>query len=129
VKPVFWLLIFSLVVFDQFAKIFAVQYFRTTCNSGFAFGFSPDWFGLFIPIFVLFLVLVLFWFEKSRHNLFAFSLIFAGGFSNLLDRLWQGCVVDFIDLGFWPAFNVADAVISSGVVILAVGLIKNRIRK
>ena len=37
---------------------------------------------------------------------------------NLLDRLRRGSVVDFIDLRIWPVFNVADAAIVSGVVVV-----------
>jgi signal peptidase II len=42
-----------------------------------------------------------------------------GAASNLFDRLWRGGVVDFIDLGFWPVFNVADAAIAAGTVLAA----------
>jgi signal peptidase II len=38
---------------------------------------------------------------------------------NLLDRLVHGYVVDFVDIGFWPIFNLADLSIVSGVTILA----------
>jgi signal peptidase II len=38
---------------------------------------------------------------------------------NLLDRISHGFVVDFIDVGFWPIFNIADASIVTGVSILA----------
>jgi len=39
-----------------------------------------------------------------------------GAAGNLFDRLWRGGVVDFIDLGFWPVFNIADVAIVAGVV-------------
>ncbi|MDX1523266.1 MAG: signal peptidase II, partial [Anaerolineae bacterium] len=38
---------------------------------------------------------------------------------NLLDRVIHGYVVDFIDIGFWPIFNIADMSIVIGVSILA----------
>jgi signal peptidase II len=55
--------------------------------------------------------------------LFAFALFFAGGFSNLTDRLLHGgYVVDFINIGVGPlrtgVFNVADLFISAGVLVL-----------
>jgi signal peptidase II len=37
-----------------------------------------------------------------------------GAASNLIDRFWRKGVVDFIHLGFWPAFNLADVVICVG---------------
>ena len=40
-----------------------------------------------------------------------------GATSNLLDRLWRGGIVDFIAVGFWPTFNLADAAIMGGVLL------------
>ena len=56
---------------------------------------------------------------------FALALVFAGGFSNLIDRFVnEGYVVDFINLGAGPLrtgiFNVADIAISAGAILLAV---------
>lgn len=47
------------------------------------------------------------------------ALFFGGVVGNLLDRFFRGYVIDFLDLGFWPAFNIADASIS----LAALGLI------
>ncbi|MFT7636781.1 MAG: signal peptidase II [Candidatus Omnitrophota bacterium] len=44
--------------------------------------------------------------------------ITAGAVSNLADRIRYGHVVDFIDLGFWPVFNIADSAITSGAIFL-----------
>ncbi|MBI4151550.1 signal peptidase II [Candidatus Woesearchaeota archaeon] len=44
------------------------------------------------------------------------SLFLGGVLGNLIDRFFRGYVIDFIDLRFWPAFNVADAAISVAVV-------------
>jgi signal peptidase II len=46
------------------------------------------------------------------------GLVVGGAVGNLLDRLRLGYVVDFIDLGPWPTFNVADAAVTVGVVLL-----------
>ncbi|KKP78386.1 MAG: Lipoprotein signal peptidase [Candidatus Moranbacteria bacterium GW2011_GWF2_35_39] len=48
---------------------------------------------------------------------FSLLLIFSGAISNIIDRLFFGCVIDFIDLKFWPVFNLADIYITIGVVI------------
>lgn len=45
-----------------------------------------------------------------------FALFLGGVLGNFIDRLLRGYVIDFIDLSFWPAFNVADAAISVSVV-------------
>ena len=46
------------------------------------------------------------------------GLQLGGAAGNLIDRIRQGYVVDFLDLGWWPVFNVADSAIVSGIVIL-----------
>ena len=57
----------------------------------------------------------------------ALGLIFGGAVGNLIDRARFGAVVDFLDFywrGYhWPAFNVADASISVGVVLLALRML------
>jgi len=47
------------------------------------------------------------------------GLQLGGALGNLVDRVRQGYVVDFVDLAWWPVFNVADAAILVGVAILA----------
>lgn len=49
----------------------------------------------------------------------ALGLQLGGALGNLVDRLRQGHVTDFLDFGPWPVFNVADTAIVVGVVILA----------
>lgn len=53
---------------------------------------------------------------------FALSLVLAGALGNVIDRVQFGAVVDFLDFHafgwHWPAFNVADAAISCGAVLL-----------
>jgi len=57
-------------------------------------------------------------------NAIAFSLIMGGTVGNLIDRIRLEHVTDFIDVGFWPVFNVADSAITIGVVILVFSLIR-----
>lgn len=49
----------------------------------------------------------------------AMGLIVGGAVGNILDRLRHGYVVDFIQVGWWPVFNLADSAISVGVTMLA----------
>ncbi|MDP3879553.1 MAG: signal peptidase II [Dehalococcoidales bacterium] len=53
----------------------------------------------------------------------ALGLILGGTVGNLIDRLRLGSVTDFVDFGFWPAFNVADASIVIGALIFAYSLL------
>ncbi|SIN61445.1 signal peptidase II . Aspartic peptidase. MEROPS family A08 [Parasphingorhabdus marina DSM 22363] len=70
-----------------------------------------------------FAVLIWMWREQAKWDIFALSLVLGGAMGNILDRARLGYVADFADLhinGFRPflIFNVADACISIGVVIL-----------
>ena len=47
------------------------------------------------------------------------SLVLGGTVGNLIDRLRLGYVTDFINFGFWPAFNVADSAVVVGVIMVA----------
>lgn len=48
----------------------------------------------------------------------ALGLQLGGALGNLFDRLQQGYVTDFLDVGWWPIFNVADSAISIGMVLM-----------
>ncbi len=52
----------------------------------------------------------------------ATGLLLGGALGNLLDRLREDAVIDFIDLPLWPAFNVADMAITAGVLTLLAAL-------
>ena len=47
-----------------------------------------------------------------------------GGISNIIDRIFFGCVIDFIDLKFWPVFNLADVFVTTGAIIILIQTIK-----
>ncbi len=53
----------------------------------------------------------------------AFGLILGGALGNIIDRVRFGYVVDFVDLHWWPVFNVADSAISIGVVLLLIRIL------
>ena len=61
----------------------------------------------------------------ARHPILpvALGLLIGGSLSNLIDRLRLGHVTDFLDLRFWPAFNLADTFIVVGVAILLAALV------
>ncbi|MBC2778522.1 signal peptidase II [Parasphingopyxis marina] len=68
-------------------------------------------------------VIVWIWREKRVQDVFALGLVLGGAIGNLSDRIRYGYVADFIDLHFgdfqpFLVFNVADAAITIGVVIL-----------
>jgi signal peptidase II len=62
----------------------------------------------------------------DRLNAGGLSLVLGGAVGNLIDRLWLGHVVDFLDVYYgashWPAFNVADSAITVGAGLLLLGM-------
>jgi signal peptidase II len=91
-------------------------------NTGIAFGLFP---GAASPVTILTglaVVWMVVYFARSgsRHPIFpvAFGLLLGGSMSNLVDRVRQGYVTDFLDPEYWPAFNLGDVFITVGVGIL-----------
>jgi signal peptidase II len=103
-----------------------------TYNTGAAFSFLADqggwqrWFFVTLAVGVTGVMAV--WLNRlrSQERLTAASLSFiiGGAVGNLIDRLWTGRVVDFIDVYYdrwhWPAFNLADSAITLGVILMLV---------
>ena len=61
-----------------------------------------------------------------------FSLILAGGIGNLIDRIFRGYVIDYIDFNpliKYPVFNIADIFVVMGCVIVGINLIANVIKE
>ena len=91
-------------------------------NSGTAFGLFPNQTTLLIVV-SLVAIGFLFYFYRT-HAMpslvlrFAIGLQLGGAFGNLIDRVLNGEVVDFIDVGPWPIFNLADSSIVVGIFIL-----------
>ena len=107
---------------NQFFDIVYVQ------NYGVSFGlFSreiPHWVLVLIALLVV--ILILFLMINSNKNLEknAYFLIIAGAIGNIIDRILNSYVVDFISLHYemfyWPAFNFADIYITIGIIMLLV---------
>lgn len=147
-----WLWISVLViVLDQITKITAssmlnmhdpvpvVPMFNLTLmhNYGAAFSFLSSaggwqrWFFTIIAIGVSTFLTV--WLKRlgpeKKIEAIALVLIIGGALGNLIDRLWYGYVVDFIqvyyDQYFWPAFNIADSAIFIGAALIIYDTFRN----
>lgn len=93
-----------------------------------------------VPFFLLVstgaVVFIIFFFRKLEDDqhlmIWSLSLVFGGAIGNLIDRLHLSYVVDFIDwyvgTAHWPTFNVADAGITSGVVLLMLEWLRDTVR-
>lgn len=90
-------------------------------NKGVAFGFLSDG-GAIVPVVtgVALLALLVFFALNLRRPLawLPVGLLLGGAVGNLIDRVREGSVTDFVDLPLWPAFNLADVAITAGVLAL-----------
>jgi signal peptidase II len=95
-----------------------------TTNTGAVFGvFSDQTFIMTIASFVGVGILLFFYHSHSgseRLVRLSLGLLLGGAIGNLIDRIWLGKVTDFLDVGAWPIFNLADSAIVTGIVILVV---------
>ena len=144
-----WLAV-VVIVFDQLTKYIAstslemyqpiavMPMFNWTLmhNPGAAFSFLADqggwqrWFFAVIAIVVS--VVIVLWIKRleqhEKWQAIALALILGGAIGNVIDRIWLGYVVDFIQVyyqqWYWPAFNIADSAISIGVVMIIIDSIR-----
>ena len=106
--------------------LFGPVRFALVRNKAGAFGLG----GAFVPflaVAALLLVLVIVVKGTATEKLptaVALGLVVGGAFGNVIDRIFrspgflQGAVVDFVDVGFWPVFNLADSAITCGCLLL-----------
>lgn len=112
--------------------------FTLAFNSGAAFSFLNNtgaWHQWFFPLFssvMSFLIIIWMWSSphSQKSKLAGLSLILGGALGNLIDRFRLSYVIDFIDIYYrhyhWPIFNLADAAICIGAVLLFLGLSRNK---
>ena len=95
-------------------------------NSGIAFGLFGSRTSIVIVVTAIAVGAMLVFFARSgaRHPVLpvGLGLVLGGSISNLVDRVRLGYVTDFLDVGPWPAFNLADSFIVAGVAVLVVTL-------
>ena len=99
-------------------------------NRGAAFGILKNQVPLFIFISLFAIILIYFNLKKSRNkeNIvfnISLALILGGALGNLIDRLFLGYVIDFLDFRIWPVFNVADSAITIGAILLGYSILKS----
>ena len=139
-------IVLVIVVLDQITKIWAdttltmyeqipiTGFFNITkaYNYGAAFSFLDNaggwqrWFFTAVSLIVS-IVLSVWLFRMTRAERWlslSIALILGGAVGNLIDRVWYGYVVDFIQVywktSYFPSFNIADAAITCGTIILLV---------
>lgn len=135
-----WLVIAAIVIADQLTKHWALNRlsggrtidlvgslrFNLAFNKGIAFSQATGAGPLIGALGFVIVIVVVSWMRRSARGAAAVaaSLIVGGAIGNLVDRLlrgdaWlRGAVVDFVDLQWFPIFNVADSAITIGAVTM-----------
>ena len=120
-------LVASRLALDDEVRVLGPLSIHHVQNSGIAFGLFSSATPIVIVLTGLAVAWMLAFFARSgaRHPLLPVSLgfVIGGSLSNLIDRVRLGHVTDFLDLRFWPAFNLADSFIVVGVAILLATLV------
>lgn len=136
-KKSYIFLAFLIVISDQTTKYLANNFINPSMsveilpflnlvnvrNTGTAFGmFRSLGNNTFIIISIIAIAFIFFLLIKGKENPLGLSLILGGAIGNLIDRLFYGSVIDFIDVFVgrfhWPAFNVADSSLTIGIIII-----------
>lgn len=120
-----------IIVFDQLTKLLVYYNMPITNNGILDIGFVKNtgtFFGLFngmvnsniafILVSILALVLLSWVIYLEKLYTWSFGILFGGIFGNLIDRITRGYVLDWINLHWWPVFNIADAALVVGVCFL-----------
>jgi signal peptidase II len=92
-----------------------------TLNSGVAFGALAGGGAIVTVVIAVALVALLAYFATHVHRRLAWlptGMLLGGALGNVVDRLRDGAVTDFVKVPYWPAFNVADTSITLGVIAL-----------
>jgi signal peptidase II len=112
---------------DDSVKLIGPLTIHRVQNSGIAFGLFSQATAIVALATAVAVGWMLVFFARSgaRHPVLpaALGLLIGGSLANLVDRVRVGHVTDFLDIGWWPAFNLADTFICVGVTILVVALI------
>ncbi len=135
-KKIFLILLGIIIVFlDQITKytlmgknltiIPNILNFTYTENTGVAFGIGANNIFLTIIVNIIVLGVIIDCIRKNQTDfkiLIPLILIFSGGVGNLIDRIFRGYVIDFIDIKLFnfPNFNIADICITIGIIFLII---------
>jgi len=139
----FWLTILSILVLDRLTKWWVMNNFLPgqsqplvddllwltyVQNHGAAFGIlaGKGWFfSLAAVVIIVGMAVYIFHYKPGGCLQLYMGFIAGGALGNLIDRIRFHHVIDFLDLGWWPVFNVADMAIVSGGILLVLYLMRH----
>jgi signal peptidase II len=131
-----FIIVFFILSLDQLTKYFVsknlilgqpkpiisgILNFTLVHNRGAAFGILKNQTYLFIFATIFAIVLIYLNLKNNKHrqiHAFSLALILSGALGNLIDRVFFGFVIDFLDFRVWPVFNIADSAITIGAILL-----------
>lgn len=127
--PLLFIIAIGVIALDQITKAIARALWsspvnllpflqlRFTTNTGAAFSLFHQYPDLLMWLVIVIIGLFLYYMDKLVEEIDPkyLGLILGGAIGNLIDRVFIGRVSDFIDLSFWPTFNIADSCIFIGV--------------
>jgi len=96
-------------------------------NSGVAFGLASGGGTALVLLVTLALAVVAYLFSRdpTRWGMWVAAGLLAGGaLGNLADRIRADAVTDYVEVGAWPAFNLADVAVTAGVLLLALSYLR-----
>ena len=149
----FFAIVFGIVFLDQLTKWLAIIFlkgegsavfikgilqFTYMENEGAAFGILSNHRWVFLVISTVAIIGIIIymikWRPKSKLAFVAISFVVGGGIGNMIDRIWLGYVVDFIDFCAFPnvwkyIFNVADSFVCIGAGLLMLYMILSTIEE
>ena len=127
------LLIIKKVPYHSFIKLNDYFNIVNVGNTGIAFSMFQNNNIFFIVLVSLVLIYIIFFIIKNNKEftklqINCFLSILSGGIGNLIDRIFRGAVLDFIDIGYkefyrWPAFNIADSYVCVGIILFVISIL------
>jgi len=120
------LAISKLTMTSSITLVPAVLNLQLVLNTGAAYGILQNQrlFLLLVGLFVILAALLLQrFFTGSNWMRWGLVLLVSGAVGNFIDRLVLGYVIDFLQLRFFPVFNIADLLINAGLICLVLDLI------
>ncbi len=108
-------------------------YFTHVRNTGAAFGMFSQRQPVFVVATVIAIILIIVYHLKTKETDFLFNvalgLELGGAVGNLIDRVSQGWVTDFVHVLNFPVFNIADSAIVMGVVLLILVMLRDIVKE
>ncbi|UXR70327.1 signal peptidase II [Staphylococcus sp. IVB6246] len=129
-----WVIATQMTIGESFNVIPNFLSITSHRNDGAAWGIlSGQMYFFYLITIVIIIALIVFYIKEAKDHMLmqvAISLLLGGAIGNFIDRLLNGQVVDFVDTNIFgydfPIFNIADASLTIGVVILVIILLTDK---